>query len=365
MAKKNQPRIIAIDLFCGVGGLTHGLRKAGITVAAGYDIDEACEWPFEKNNGGAKFHRIDVADVKGDELKKYFRKEKGISLLAGCAPCQPFSSYSLNKTDEADHRWSMLEHFGRLVEEAKPTLVTMENVPRVRKHEVFARFVKTLEDNGYSVSTSIVKCVDYGIPQARTRLVLLASLLGEIELRPRDPRRDKKRTVRHAIGHMERVKAGDVSISDPLHRTSALSELNRKRMLAALPGGSWRDWDSGLVAMCHQDDKGKSFPGVYGRMEWDKPAPTITTQFYGFGNGRFGHPEQDRALSLREGAMLQTFPANYRFVKTGGSIHMTAVGRLIGNAVPVRLGQVIGESLTAHVARLAGTRRARASVSPG
>lgn len=365
MAKKNKPQIIAVDLFCGVGGLTHGLRKAGIAVAAGYDIDEACEWPFEKNNGGAKFHRIDVAQVKGDELKKYFEEDKGISLLAGCAPCQPFSSYSLNKTDEADHRWSMLEHFGRLIEEAKPTLVTMENVPRVRKHEVFARFVQTLEDNGYSVSTSIVKCVDYGIPQARTRLVLLASLLGEIELRPRDPRRDKKRTVRHAIGHMGKVKAGGVSSSDPLHRTSALSELNRKRMRAALPGGSWRDWDSGLVATCHQDNKGKSFPGVYGRMEWDKPAPTITTQFYGFGNGRFGHPEQDRALSLREGAMLQTFPAKYRFVKTGGTIHMTAVGRLIGNAVPVRLGQVIGESLTAHVAGLAGIRKARTSVRRG
>lgn len=356
MAKKNNPEIIAVDLFCGVGGLTHGLRKAGIAVAAGYDIDAACEWPFERNNGGAKFHRIDVAQLNGDALKKHFEEGGGISLLAGCAPCQPFSSYSLNKTDEADHRWSMLEHFGRLIEETKPTLVTMENVPQVRKHEVFQRFVQTLKVAGYSISTDVVKCVDYGIPQARTRLVLLASLLGDIELRPRDPKRDRKRTVRHAIGRMEKLKAGQISQADPLHRTSALSELNRKRMLAASPGGSWRDWDSELVSPCHQGETGKTFPGVYGRMEWDKPSPTITTQFYGFGNGRFGHPKQHRALSLREGALLQTFPASYKFVKKNETVHMTTVGRLIGNAVPVRLGQVIGESLAAHVSAMISAR---------
>lgn len=359
MAKKNNPKIVAVDLFCGAGGLTHGLRKAGVSVAAGYDIDEACEWPFEKNNGDAKFHRIDVAQLKGDALKKHFEEGEGISLLAGCAPCQPFSSYSLNKTDETDHRWSMLEHFGRLIEEAKPTLVTMENVPQVRKHDVFRRFVETLEGAGYSVSTDIVKCVDYGIPQARTRLVLLASLLGDVKLRPRDPKRDKRRTVKHVIGRMEKLKDGQVSKSDTLHRTSALSELNRKRMLAASPGGSWRDWDEDLVAPCHQGDKGKSFPGVYGRMEWDKPSPTITTQFYGFGSGRFGHPQQHRALSLREGALLQTFPPNYKFAKKDETIHMTTVGRLIGNAVPVRLGQVIGESLAEHVAGTARTRMAK------
>jgi len=239
----------------------------------------------------------------------------------------------------------------------------MENVPQVRKHDVFRRFVETLEGAGYSVSTDIVKCVDYGIPQARTRLVLLASLLGDVKLRPRDPKRDKRRTVKHVIGRMEKLTDGQVSKSDTLHRTSALSELNRKRMLAASPGGSWRDWDEDLVATCHQGDKGKSFPGVYGRMEWDRPSPTITTQFYGFGSGRFGHPKQHRALSLREGALLQTFPANYKFVKKDEAVHMTSVGRLIGNAVPVRLGQVIGESLTEHVATIAAARKAKARAS--
>lgn len=357
-SKTSKPSIVAVDLFCGVGGLTHGLRKAGVEVAAGYDIDPACEWPFESNNGNAVFHKVDVAELTGDMLKAHFDADgKSVSLLAGCAPCQPFSTYSLNKTDDADRRWSMLEHFGRLVDEVRPTLVTMENVPQVRKHRVFLDFVETLEDAGYSTSVHVVKCDEYGIPQARTRLVLLASLLGKVELRARDPKRDKGRTVRSAIGGLERLTAGGVSETDPIHRTSTLSEINFKRILEATPGGSWRDWDQDLVAPCHKEETGKTFPGVYGRMEWDKPSPTITTQFFGFGNGRFGHPQQNRALSLREGAILQTFPARYRFVKKHEAVHMKTVGRLIGNAVPVKLGRIIGESLMQHVHEVKGTEQ--------
>ena len=144
------PSITAVDLFCGVGGLTHGLRKAGIGVVAGYDIDPACEWPYEQNNGKAKFHQADVGRVTGAQLTAHFGEDKeAITLLAGCAPCQPFSAYSLHKADESDARWPMLEHFGRLVAEVKPTLVTMENVPQVRKHAVFHDFVQTLRDNDY------------------------------------------------------------------------------------------------------------------------------------------------------------------------------------------------------------------------
>lgn len=351
MRKSNtNPSIVAVDLFCGVGGLTHGLRKAGVEVVAGYDIEPACGWPFEANNGAATFHEMDIAELTGAALKMHFDEVEGsVSLLAGCAPCQPFSSYSLNKMDNTDRRWSMLEHFGRLVEEVRPTLVTMENVPQVRKHAVFQGFIKTLETAGYSTSVHLVKCNEYGIPQARHRLVLLASLLGKVELRAKDPKRDKQRTVRSAIGGLESLTAGGVSKTDPIHRTSTLSEINFKRMLAATPGGSWRDWDQDLVSPCHKVETGKTFPGVYGRMEWDKPSPTITTQFFGFGNGRFGHPQQNRALSLREGAILQTFPPRYKFVKKNDSVHIKTVGRLIGNAVPVRLGQIIGESLTQHV----------------
>jgi DNA (cytosine-5)-methyltransferase 1 len=359
------PSISAVDLFCGVGGLTHGLRKAGIVVVAGYDIDQACRWPYEKNNGRAKFLQADVGGLTGAELQAHFDDDdEVVTLLAGCAPCQPFSAYSLHKPDETDHRWPMLEQFGRLVTELKPTLVTMENVPQIRKHEVFDDFVATLGESGYWVSVKVVKCEEYGIPQARSRLVLLASRLGEIKLRERDAKRDKRRTVRSAIKKLEKLTAGEASKSDPIHRTSRLTELNAKRMKAARPGGSWRDWDPKLLASCHKTETGKSFPGVYGRMEWDSPAPTITTQFYGFGSGRFGHPEQNRALSLREGAILQTFPPKYKFVKRGEKIHMTTVGRLIGNAVPVRLGKVIGESLIAHVEAHASEPKGKLPAQP-
>lgn len=342
-------KIVAVDLFCGVGGLTHGLRKSGVNVIAGYDIDSECAWPYEKNNGRAKFYKKDVTAISGEQIKKHFERQSGVSLLAGCAPCQPFSTYSLNKTDSADQRWLMLEQFSRLIDEAAPTLVTMENVSQVSKHAVFKKFIGNLNEKGYWTDIRIVKCDDYGIPQTRTRLVLLASLLGPIKLRSPEKRRDKKLTVRAVIGGLEAISAGESSISDPTHRASSLSDLNYQRIIAAAPGGSWRDWDNSLIAACHQEESGQTFAGVYGRMEWDKPSPTITTQFFGFGNGRFGHPVQNRALSLREGALLQTFPRTYEFAQDVSRIRMKTVGRLIGNAVPVRLGQIIGESLVSHV----------------
>jgi len=125
--------------------------------------------------------------------------------------------------------------------------------------------------------------------------------------------------------------------------------VNVRRIAASKPGGTWHDWDKELVTACHKEKTGKGYVAVYGRMEWDQPAPTITTQFYGFGNGRFGHPEQDRGLSLREGALLQSFPAQYKFVAPGERVQFKAVGRLIGNAVPVRLARVIAHTVRKHI----------------
>ena len=340
--------VSAVDLFCGAGGLTHGPIAGGVQVRAGYDIDDACKWPFEKNNKGAKFFGQDVSSLSGETLSTWFKPGE-IKLLAGCAPCQPFSSYSLGKTDSADKRWSMLSEFQRLVRELDPDLVTMENVPQLRKHIVFEEFVTALKAH-YHVTVRVVHCTDYGIPQTRKRLVLLASKFGPLELREKDAKKDKLRTLASVIGKMPYLEAGEQDASDALHICSSLSPQNEIRMKASLPGGSWRDWDESLVAECHRGEAGKSFSSVYGRMEWERPSPTITTQFFGFGNGRFGHPEQDRALSLREGALLQTFPKKYSFVKPGTRVEMKNIGRLIGNAVPVKLGTVIAESIMAHLA---------------
>ncbi len=339
--------IAAVDLFCGVGGLTKGLERAGIDVRLGVDIDKSCEYPYVQNNR-ADFLLASVDDVSGPHLNRFLWGSR-YRLLAGCAPCQPFSTYSQKSQCETDKRWGLLLQFDRLVREMQPELVTMENVPRLADQEIYDEFVRSLRQQDFRVFQKVVNCADYGVPQMRHRLVLLASRLGDISLMVPTRQPDGYRTVREAIGALPSIGAGEADDGDPLHQACTLSPTNMKRIVVSKPGGSWRDWDDELVATCHRRATGKTYPSVYGRMVWDQPAPTMTTQFYGFGNGRFGHPEQHRAISLREGAILQSFPKNYGFVAPGRPISCKTIGRLIGNAVPVKLGQAIGRSIVKHV----------------
>lgn len=347
---EHEPTIEAVDLFCGAGGLTAGLRKAGVRVKAGYDIDSACKYAYEYNNK-AKFQHVDVTHAKAAEINQWYSGSSStVRLLAGCAPCQPFSTYNQGKDTSKDRKWPLLYAFARLIEETEPDLVTMENVPDVTKHDVYHDFVKKLQDLNYHIWASRVDCVEYGLAQRRRRHVLLASKLGPIALM-QPTHKNKYRKVEDVIGKdkLSRIDAGEVDPKDPLHRSASLSPLNLKRIQHSTPGGTWKSWPKELVADCHTKESGATYPSVYGRMRWDAPSPTMTTLCYGFGNGRFGHPEQDRAISLREAAMLQSFPKSYRFVKPGQALTIRDVGRMIGNAVPVRLGQVIGLSLKQHV----------------
>jgi DNA (cytosine-5)-methyltransferase 1 len=229
----------------------------------------------------------------------------------------------------------------------------MENVPTVAKHVVFHDFVRSLKELGYHVWFDVVDSAKYGVPQMRRRMVLLASLHGPISIS--EPTHLKPITVRQAIGRLRPLSAGETAPRDKLHISSKLSDKNLARIQASRPGGTWRDWPPHLVADCHRAESGRTYPGVYGRMEWDKPAPTMTTQCFGFGNGRFGHPEQDRAISLREAAILQSFPRNYAFIPPGGEVQLKALGRLIGNAVPVDLGRAIARSIKSHLAPMQST----------
>ncbi|MCV2370021.1 DNA cytosine methyltransferase [Roseateles oligotrophus] len=346
----NKELATCVDLFCGVGGLTHGFVMEGISVAAGIDLDPACQYPYQANNS-AKFVQGDVSKLDGTALKALF-EDAPYKVLAGCAPCQPFSTYAQRyESDGKEGKWGLLYHFARLAEEAQPDVITMENVPTVAKHAVFQDFVESLKSFGYHVWFEVVDSSLYGVPQARRRMVLLASKHGPIKLI--DPLTPTPRTVKQAIGHLRPIAAGESAPRDRLHASASLSPLNLRRIRVSKPGGTWRDWPKELVAACHQADTGRTYPGVYGRMEWDKPAPTMTTQCHGFGNGRFGHPEQDRAISLREAALIQSFPRDYDFVPKGGEISFTALGRLIGNAVPVELGRAIARSIQLHLASLA------------
>lgn len=337
--------IDAVDLFCGAGGLTAGLVRAGVSVRAGYDLEALCRHAYESN--GAVFVARDVTDVTAHDLMEWYRPNH-VRLLAGCAPCQPFSTYNQGKDTKDDRKWPLLYAFRRLIAETSPHLVTMENVPDVTKHKVYHDFVSALEKKGYHIWANRVACVDYGLPQQRRRHVLLASRLGEISLIP-PTHAGNPVTVHQAIGHLPAIAAGECHPTDPMHRAATLTPINMRRIIYSRQGGTWKDWPPELVAECHRKESGRTYPSVYGRMRLDKPSPTMTTLCYGFGNGRFGHPVQNRAITLREAAILQSFPPEYEFMPAN-EITFKAVGRMIGNAVPVRLGEVIGQTLMNHVA---------------
>jgi len=348
---ETKEKIAAVDLFCGIGGLSYGLEEAGINVNAGIDIDESCKYTFE-TNCNTKFINKDIQEISGNELNSLYGKNE-IKVLVGCAPCQPFSSYTYKKDKGKDDRWQLLYEFLRLVKETKPTIVSMENVPTLlnfKEAPVFYDFVNGLKRMGYYVWYKIVFSPNYGIPQKRKRLVLLASKIGEIELLPPTHTPENYVTVKEAIGHLEKIKSGEVSKKDFVHKASKLSEKNLQRVKQSKPGGSWKkDWDDELKLSCHTSEKGKTYVSVYGRMKWDDPSPTMTTFCTGIGNGRFGHPEQDRAISLREAAILQSFPPNYKFAENAENLRFGKSSKHIGNAVPPKLGEIIGKSIIKHL----------------
>ena len=345
--------IKVVDLFCGIGGLSHGLVLEGFNVVAGVDIDHTCKYAFEKNNG-ATFIRRDISRFTARELNELYRGAT-TRILVGCAPCQPFSKLNKKRLSkrEVQKHWYPLYRFMRLIRAVKPEIVSMENVPDLSKEEkypVFSDFLKTLQECGYSVSYRVVDSSRYGVPQRRRRLVLLASRLGQIELIPETHSEEQLSTVRDAISGLPRLKEGTSNPKDPLHRASKLSPLNKKR-IAATPrnGGRAKSWDKALLLNCFRKDTGHSYMcSVYGRMRWDEPAPTMTTQCTSLGTGRFGHPSQNRAISLREAALLQSFPSSYDFVESD-QIQSGQLARHIGNAVPVLLGRAIGTSLKKHL----------------
>lgn len=342
--KKSDNKVIGevVDLFCGVGALSHGLMRSGLNIVAGYDIDSRCKFAFETNNQ-ANFFSSDVSNITSEEIKKHF-SGKVPSILAGCAPCQPFSTYKQRYNE--DPRWNLVSKFSKLAVDVSPDFVTMENVPALLKYkdgEVFSNFCKTLNDAGYQVEWTIAKCEEFGVPQKRRRLVVLAAKNQKIK--PLTPSKRKPVTVKDAIGNLPPLSAGETHSKDPLHTTASLSKINLKRIKASTPGGTWKQWPKSLRSPCHQKESGKTYSGVYARMTWNEPSPTMTTQCFGYGNGRFGHPEQDRAISLREAAILQSFPRKYKFLPKNEKVSLVEVGRWIGNAVPVKLAEHIGKKI--------------------
>jgi DNA (cytosine-5)-methyltransferase 1 len=334
-----------VDLFCGIGGLAHGFVKEGFRVAAGIDLDETCRYPFEKNNDAPFLHR-NVQNLSPSDLSNLFGSS-GRRILVGCAPCQPFSKYTVAQSE--DYKWHLLKSFLKLAVESRPEIISMENVPELEKHVIFHDFVEGLEEHGYYVTECVVDAWRYGVPQTRRRLVLFASKLGRIRLLAPTHSANRQRTVRRVIGGLEEIQAGQISERDPLHRARGLTPINLRRIRRTPEGGDWRDWPTSLRLACHKRSSGSRYEAIYGRMSWNQLAPTLTTHCCGIGNGRFGHPKQDRGISLREAALLQTFPRYYELYDPVTPISSKRICQHLGNAVPVRLGRIIARSIKQHI----------------
>lgn len=355
---------VGADLFCGVGGLTHGIQEADIDIRVGIDVEETCRYPYERNNQEVDFQSADIAESDAEDLAQLidsYLPSNRVRVLAGCAPCQPFSPLSHSNIDHStEHqKWGLLSDFSDIVSEIEPTIVTMENVPQLEDDPIFEEFTESLVDTGYFVSSEVADCRDYAVPQERRRLVLLASKEDHIELEDPTHQAGSYVSVREAFrgANLQEIDAGETSGNDRLHRAQGLARKNVERIRESEPGGTWEDWPEELRLACHKKDSGRKYTSNYGRMEWEEPAPTMTTQFYNYGSGRFGHPEEDRPISIREGALLQTFPEDYEFFPEGEDPGLDTLGRLIGNAVPVALAEAIGNSIQAHVSNELEQRR--------
>jgi DNA (cytosine-5)-methyltransferase 1 len=338
--------IKAVDFFCSGGGMSYGMQKAGIEILAGIDIDKNCEETYKANIKNAKFILADVFKLKESELEKELSLKKNDDnlVLIGCSPCQFWSIINTTK-EKSKKSKGLLKEFHRFVEYFKPGYVVIENVPGVlrrRKESGLEDFIEWLNSNGYKVHFDVHEVSKYGVPQHRRRFTLIANRVTGKKIEP-IKRRGKPLTVRDVLGvknKFPKVEAGHKDNTPFMHTVAGLNKINIKRLtLTKRDGGTRLSYvnNGKLVPDCHKNNR-KYFIDTYGRMWWDRPSPTITTKFFSISNGRFAHPEENRAISLREGAVLQSFPRNYIF-KTKSISH---TARMIGNAVPPEYARRVG-----------------------
>ncbi|WP_374377254.1 DNA cytosine methyltransferase [Dongia sp.] len=350
-------KFIAVELFSGGGGLAVGLRNAKFSVAAAVELAPHAAATFAANHKGVRVFQQDVRTVGGKSLKKVAGGK--IDLLAACPPCQGFSSLT-SKYAREDERNDLVLEVGRLAAEMKPAAIMMENVPGLahRGKKLLDQLVRKLKSIGYIVNWDVLQVADFGVPQLRRRFVLLAGLGFEIKLpkptHARVPIGKLKpyRTVRDAIGHLD----GAITFTEAKDRGGAarfnwhvvrtLSPENVIRLKLAKPGAQGQELPEHVRPSCHQNGY-KGFSNVYGRLSWDQPSATITAGCTTLSKGRFGHPKEQRTISLREAALLQTFPANYKF----DTEHMERACEIVGNALPCLFAEVIARQCRLAIAK--------------
>jgi DNA (cytosine-5)-methyltransferase 1 len=350
--EQNQPRLKVVDFFSGCGGTSAGLREAGAEIILGIDHDPAAKRTFTANFPEAAFLQRDIRKLRTSALAPFHERHRNSYwLYSACAPCQPFSK---QRTDRRRHdeRAPLLWELVRFVRRYLPEYVFVENVPGLQalaqQIGPFDRFVAALGRLSYAVHAGIVEARSFGVPQRRGRLVLVASRLGPVQFPepthgPNTPRPHFS-TVWDWIGDFPAIAAGETHPTVLNHRAMQLSPLNLARIKATPEGGGRKDWPKRLQLRCHHGYGGYS--DVYGRMRKDLPSSGLTTRCLSLSNGRFGHPTQDRAISVREAASLQTFPRDFVFLGNLGNM-----ATQIGNAVPVLLARRFGEWFVSDAAR--------------
>lgn len=347
--KRRKKKLKAVDFCCGSGGMTYGFREAGIRVLAGIDVDHKCKETYEANNRPSKFIQADIKTLTVEALAKKTRiKQNDDNLIfICCSPCQYWSIMNTDKTKSEDTK-DLLSDFQKFVEHFMPGHLVIENVPGIlnrSEESPLESFLKFLDIKGYKYSYEVINASHYGVPQTRRRFLLIASRVAEKVTLPIADTKEHPPTVRQFIGdenRFPRISAGHIDSTNFLHTTARLSLNNQMRLeLTPHDGGTRKSWSNTELQIPAYKGKDDSFQDIYGRMFWDKPAPTITTKFHSISNGRFGHPEQDRAMSLREGARLQTFGLRYKFF----SKSIAGVAKLIGNSVPPALSKRIAKAI--------------------
>ncbi len=351
--------LMAIDVFSGGGGLTVGLKRAGFSVIGAVEIEKHAFSTYKANHPEVTAFKQDICTVEGGIFNQ-LSPTGHIDLLAGCPPCQGFSSLT-SKYAKADPRNELILQMGRLVEEVKPRTVMMENVPGLlqKGKPLFNRFLEMLTSLGYRCNYRVLQVADYGVPQSRRRLVLLAG--QDMEIRLPEPTHSKAptlglqpwRDVASAIkGVPEPVTLQEASLKGgpqvfDWHVVRNISVRNERRLRYAQQGKGWTKIPKRLRPECHQD-RNAGFSNVYGRMRWDEVSPTITGGCTTFSKGRFGHPDHNRTISVREAALLQTFPADYLI----DTPFMDYACDIVGNALPCDFAEIIArqvyEALGSH-----------------
>lgn len=339
-------RYTCIDSFCGAGGLGFGLQQAGFEILLSFDRDPLCIETINKNKKYFDHPAItaDIADMLNGELLNRCNLKRGeLFLLAGGPPCQGFSIQ--RRGSDIDARNELVLKYGKLINEVFPKYFVMENVTGIvgkRGKSILQQLIEDVEQIGYNVHVKLLDAQDFGVPQRRRRYIVIGQRndIGDNYEYPKST--GMHCTVREVIGYLPEPPQDGTDHPDfSLHRRDLLSARNLERIRAIKEGQGRDDLPDELLANCHKIDSSViGFRSVYGRMAWDDVSPTITARFDSFTRGKFGHPTQDRSISLREGALLQTFPIDFQFV--GNKVD---VARQIGNAVPPMMAEHIGRSI--------------------